>query len=165
MCFYANFFTTYPFGLYKSDPKRSAKIRKFIEMCHIRGTTCQGLSAPATRGSFFECGCLSTTATCHRLSPMRREEVFLNAVAYQQPQRVIGFRLCDEWKFVYKRLYSQPQRVRGFQKSAKADILFRMLLVNQHSKIGICFAYRQKLISVVLSELYFCLSDNVRYAP
>ena len=25
------------------------------------------------------------------------------------------------------------------QKSAKADILFRMLLVKQHSKIGICF--------------------------
>ena len=97
--------------------------------------------------------------------PLRREEVFLNAVAYQQPQRVIGFRLCDEWKFVYKRLYSQPQRVRGFQKSAKADILFRMLLVKQHSKIEICFAYRQKLISVVISELYFCLSDNVRYAP
>ena len=96
---------------------------------------------------------------------LRREEVFLNAVAYQQPQRVIGFRLCDERKFVYKRLYSQPQRVRGFQTSAKADILFRMLLVKQHSKIGICFAYRQKLISVVLSELYFCLSDNVRYAP
>ena len=122
---------------------------------------------------------------------MRREEVFLNAVAYQQLQRVIGFRLCDAWKFIemchifgttcqglsapatrgnlfkfiYKRLYSQPQRVKGFQKSAKADILFRILLVNQHSKIGICFAYRQKLISVVLSELYFCLSDNVRYAP
>ena len=70
--------------------------------------------------------------------PLRREEVFLNAVAYQQPQRVIGFRLCDERKFVYKRLYSQPQRVRGFQKLAKTDILFRMFLVNQHSKIGIC---------------------------
>ena len=26
------------------------------------------------------------------------------------------------------------------QRSAKADILFRMLLVKQHSKIGICFA-------------------------
>ena len=30
--------------------------------------------------------------------------------------------------------------VRGFQKSAKADVLFRVLLVKQHSKIGICFA-------------------------
>ena len=35
-------------------------------------------------------------------------------------------------------LYSQPQRVRGLQKSAKADVLFRMLL-KHHSKIGICF--------------------------
>jgi len=96
--------------------------------------------------------------------PLRREEVFLNAVAYQQPQRVIGFRLCDE-RNLLKYATFVALRVRGFQKSAKADILFRMLLVKQHSKIEICFAYRQKLISVVLSELYFCLSDNVRYAP
>ena len=36
----------------------------------------------------------------------------------------------------------------GLQKSAKADILFRMLLVKQHSKIGICFA------SVTKKEVY-----------
>ena len=74
----------------------------------------------------------------------------------------ICFCLCDEKKFIQKQPHSRLQRVIGFQpmrrkeiyseatsfevatcqglqKSAKADVLFIMLLVKQHYKIGICF--------------------------
>ena len=66
---------------------------------------------------------------------LRREEVFLNAVAYQQPQRVRGFRLCDEWKFVYKRLYSQPQRVRGFQPLRREEVFLNAVAYQQPQRV------------------------------
>ena len=114
-------------------------MRKFFVICRIRGTTCQGLQKSA-----------------------KADVLFIMLLVKQHYKIGICFCPCDEKKFIRKQPHSRLQHVIGFQpmrrkeiyseatsfevatcqglqKSAKADVLFIMLLVKQHYKIGICF--------------------------
>ena len=73
----------------------------------------------ATRGNLFECGCIRNRNVSE------------------------AFSLCDE-RIFFVMCHIHGTTCQRLQKSAKADFLFRMLLVKQHSKIGICFAYATK---------------------
>ena len=82
-----------------SNPKGLATRGKFFVMCHICGTTCQGLQKSA-----------------------KADVLFIMLLVKQHYKIGICFCPCDEKKFIQKQPHSRLQRVIGFQPMRRKEI-------------------------------------------